>query len=398
MKRKPANRSQKASRSADKRKGTHSNDENDQQHDQFIAKPNFRKGGAYSTMPEQPGSTPTDWRVGVVMAICLPISILIFWKITLPLMWWIFTLIVGSDFAKKLSFFKEDLVNIVTSECPIWISAQERAFLNDRSHDNILRVSDISREDFEKIVRRGEPVIVTDALRDWEAFGLYDCGYFMRKFPEAEYFDWQGQERISLGNITKRQGFTGLQCASGYMETKWKSNQKYIKEWLRKMPPPYFLMEDMYTSHPFGKDEEPSVTGFLGVPGTGVSPHLDEICDTIMTVQLSGVKNWSVSWPVKDGSGVRWSKPIVFTLYPGEAMFWYVAMRHHTEVIEDCSLSFSFLLKSPAPTDYLQRLVQDLSSVPRAERDALFQETEAAKVDYIDSCGIITDTGRTFIT
>ncbi|XP_022079332.1 uncharacterized protein LOC110973112 isoform X2 [Acanthaster planci] len=219
----------------------------------------------------------------------------------------------------------------------------------------------------------------------------------MRKFPEAEYFDWQGQETINLGNITNRPAFSGLQCASGYMETSWDSNRKYAKEWLRKMPPPYFLREDAYVRHPFAEDREPSITGFLGVPGTGVAPHLDETCDTIMTAQLAGVKNWSVSWPVKDGERIRWGKPIVFTLYPGEAMFWYVAMRHHTEVIEDCSLSFSFLLKSPAPTEYFQRLVEDLSSVPKMEQDALFKETETAKLDYVDTCGILTDDGRTFI-
>ena len=78
-------------------------------------------------------------------------------------------------------------------------------------------------------------------------------------------------------------------------------------------------------------------------------------------------------------------------------MFWYVAMRHHTEVIDDCSLSFSFLLNTPAPRDYLKKLVQDLSSVSREERDALFLETGTSKVDYIDSCGIVEDKGTDFI-
>ena len=52
------------------------------------------------------------------------------------------------------------------------------------------------------------------------------------------------------------------------------------------MPPPYFLPENAYTYRPHAADKEPSVTGFLGVPGTGVAPHLDETCDTIMTAQV----------------------------------------------------------------------------------------------------------------
>ena len=52
------------------------------------------------------------------------------------------------------------------------------------------------------------------------------------------------------------------------------------------MPPPYFLAEDAYIRHPFQADVDPSVTGFIGVPGTGVAPHLDETCDTIMTAQV----------------------------------------------------------------------------------------------------------------
>ena len=53
----------------------------------------------------------------------------------------------------------------MTSECPLWIAAEDRAFLEDKSHEDILRVSDVSQENLEEIVRRGEPVIVTDALR-----------------------------------------------------------------------------------------------------------------------------------------------------------------------------------------------------------------------------------------
>ena len=52
---------------------------------------------------------------------------------------------------------------------------------------------------------------------------------------------------------------------------------------------PYFFPEDVKKETAFsykGPTGSPPMTGFLGVPGTGVSPHLDETCDNFMTVQV----------------------------------------------------------------------------------------------------------------
>ena len=86
-----------------------------------------------------------------------------------------------------------------------------------------------------------------------------------------------------------------------------------------------------------------------------------------------------------------------FFLSPGEALLWYVSMQHHTEVIEGCSLSFSFTTKYPPPTDYFNRLVQELSLVDRTERDRLYESVGAAKVDFIDSCSLFESDGQTYI-
>lgn len=49
---------------------------------------------------------------------------------------------------------------------------------------------------------------------------------------------------------------------------------------MKKMSPlPSFLPSNALP------DDTP-ITGFIGVPGTGVSPHLDETCDTLMTAQV----------------------------------------------------------------------------------------------------------------
>ena len=53
---------------------------------------------------------------------------------------------------------------------------------------------------------------------------------------------------------------------------------------------PYFYPKDSTMESAFNyrnhQQESPPMTGFIGMPGTGVSPHLDETCDNFMTVQV----------------------------------------------------------------------------------------------------------------
>ena len=57
------------------------------------------------------------------------------------------------------------MTDYLTSECPLWMSSEERAYLEQRSQRHIRRVSKITREEFTEYVSRGEPVIITDAIR-----------------------------------------------------------------------------------------------------------------------------------------------------------------------------------------------------------------------------------------
>ena len=51
------------------------------------------------------------------------------------------------------------------SKCPLWMTARDRAYLEDRSEQQIRRVTNIGKEDFIQAVSKGEPIIVTDAVR-----------------------------------------------------------------------------------------------------------------------------------------------------------------------------------------------------------------------------------------
>ncbi|XP_070571043.1 uncharacterized protein [Ptychodera flava] len=346
-------------------------------------------------------SSPSDVKftppfVGVIMALSLPVSLLVFWYITLPFLWWLVSSIVGVDFIRNIMFLKEDIAAALTSPCALWIPADERAYLNDHSDWTVKRLSNVTANQFIDFVNRGEPVIVTDAMKDWESFHKFNCTYLIENYPDVEYFDWQGGRRMPIRYIPERWEQAGMECASGYIEMSWPANNKYLKEWSDQMPAPYFLPKDVYTDGGLA-EKTVSMTGFLGTPSTGVSPHLDETCDTFMTVQFSGVKNWSISWPVRESDELKWAKPTIVTLYPGDILFWYVSMRHHTEVLEGCSLSFSFLLNTPAPKQYFENLHEDFKAVTQTERNKLFASTHAANLDYIDSCSIVHNNGKDYI-
>ncbi|XP_019614290.1 PREDICTED: uncharacterized protein LOC109462206 [Branchiostoma belcheri] len=344
-----------------------------------------RKAGSTSLEEELP--SPVSVPVGLVLALTLPVSLAVLWKFSLPLL---AVSVLGEEAVQRVTDVAFDLAAHFTSPCPVWIPHAERRWLQQPSDRQIRRVSNISRREFVMVVNRGEPVIITDAMQGWESLNRFDCDYFIKTYPTAEYFDWQKGHKIRFGDIPTVYGGDpdSWKCASGYFDTFWDTNMKAAVDWLAQVPEPYFLPEGSLTASTAGHVRAPMMTGFLGTPGTGVSPHLDETCETFMTVQFSGVKNWSLSWPEVHDGKLRWSPPMVFTLNPGEIMLWYVGMRHHTEVVSGCSLSFSYRFSTPAPMNYFEKLRNALQSFPQEEIRKLFAETKAMDVDYAEHCEV----------
>ncbi|XP_030829651.1 uncharacterized protein LOC586955 [Strongylocentrotus purpuratus] len=348
--------------------------------------------GASSLQPLSTEQLTVDYKAGVIMAITFPLALIFFWKVTLPVTWFVMKTALGEQLVLKLNYFKQDVFERLTSECPSWIPAEERSYLDDRLSETLRRIpSPKTQQEFEDLIELGEPLIITDAMKGWESFGTWDCDSFTKEYKDADYFDWQADVKFKLSNISNRPGYEGMKCAAGYIEPFWPENSKYVKDWMKKMSPlPSFLPSNALP------DDSP-ITGFIGVPGTGVSPHLDETCDTLMTAQFSGVKNWSMSWPVKEDGVVKWRKPVVFTLYPGDMMFWYTNMRHHTEVVHGCSLSFSFRIHTPAPKLYLteqRKLISDLSD---ENRYRLYEETQTRDKFFLDKCHLVMKYDQVFL-
>lgn len=59
-----------------------------------------------------------------------------------------------------------DVFERLTSECPSWIPAEERSYLDDRLSETLRRIpSPKTQQEFEDLIELGEPLIITDAMK-----------------------------------------------------------------------------------------------------------------------------------------------------------------------------------------------------------------------------------------
>ena len=268
------------------------------------------------------------------------------------------------------------------------------------------RVTNITREQFREYAIRGQPVIVTDGMRDWGGRGKWTCDYFHHTFPnedvggftayKADALKWRKklgdpwfltrealgtpQEEADPKNPTVMSWYFSALGVDGTRGHEIKRNETVsaiIREDLRV---PYFLDQTpLNRDTVFGR-----VEFFFGTDGAGVHPHTDPVCQWIFSGQASGRKSWRLSLPYNidaleranpsyrfrpsDGNtllAIMANKaPLYeFTLLPGELMFFPPGMIHTTKAVgPECSTSLSLQFASPNPVQYLKEFSTDLVS------------------------------------
>ena len=63
--------------------------------------------GASSLKPLSTEQLQIDYKIGVIMAITFPVALLVFWKVTLPLTWFVIKTVLGDQLVSKLYYFKQ---------------------------------------------------------------------------------------------------------------------------------------------------------------------------------------------------------------------------------------------------------------------------------------------------
>ncbi|XP_071822248.1 uncharacterized protein [Apostichopus japonicus] len=339
--------------------------------------------GASNISPDERKIEPI---VGVILAASLPLAVIVFWKITIPFLYFCVSTVLGAELLQKINYLQQDVFNLMTSPCPPWISAEERAFLEKQDYHQVRRFHDISKADFEEQIDKGEPFILTEAMRSWPSD--WDCHNFIKMYPDVEYFDLQSGSYHPLKDITERSGYEEDECASGEIDMTSEPNRKHFKEQLKQIQIPYFMEDDFSTSVSNGSIVSMD-TLYLGVAGTGIPPYVEESCTSFMAAQFSGVTAWSFSRPIVEHDKLSWSKPMRLFLQPGEIVFWFPSMRYHREVADGCSLSLRFRFQMPAPKTFLEDVKTDLSSLHSENgRD------NTSPLSFITKCSIVEENGR----
>lgn len=63
-------------------------------------------------------------------------------------------------------------------------------------------------------------------------------------------------------------------------------------------------------------------------------------------------------------------------------------MRHHIEVVEDCSLSFNFKFNSPVPKEFYEKVKQGVSSLLAEMQDDSGDSSLTSDLNFIKDCSL----------
>lgn len=253
---------------------------------------------------------------------------------------------------------------------------------------SILRKSNLTKAEFDKLVRSGQPFVVDDCADGWP-FKEWKCEDFGRHWPSGNMkAEYSSGGRTTLGDgiwwNKLRDGARSPQHMSGgemiagpYIwhvkdEEPPATKRSVQKHWRS----PYFF-NSTAANHLEAWD---SFEFWFSLPGGGAFAHSDSYCEMTISTQLRGVKTWRLmmypttptvfdSFEAFDMGvyGVnKWSPEYEFEVGPGQCFLFPPGYMHETHVKPssnpDCSVATTFQYNLPFPTKYIRSFLPRLFS------------------------------------
>ena len=280
-----------------------------------------------------------------------------------------------------------------------------------------VRLTNTTTEEFEAYIRRGMPVIVTDAARGWSEGGMGDwtCEG-VRKLFKGQHQEGDAPIFLQYANADGQGGIKPVEMGS----KSWQDHKHDNGESAGgadstatgaaaaaaqpgpKLAPIYWGVKDgergpgsmfekvrRYTRLPYflrrtsaNSDFVPSTPEFwFSRPGAGAKAHQDSHCQGTMSVQLSGVKRWRIgptppvpnlatARPLFDSyvDTAKWAPLFEFELRKGEGLFFPTSFVHETANVGDiCAASITFQYDFPQPTAFLRHYLPRLYAAPNMQ-------------------------------
>ncbi|CAD5115317.1 DgyrCDS4304 [Dimorphilus gyrociliatus] len=192
------------------------------------------------------------------------------------------------------------------------------------------RVSKISVEKFEKYYAYSQqPVIITDAMKNWSASAAFNFEYFKKLFGNEEVHSGDMCQFFPYKTHFKSLG-EAMNMSSSYMK-----NTKWYIGWSNCDPFATTELRNHYSKPYFlPRFSESSRTDwiFMGSPGYGASMHIDRVGKPSWQAQVKGQKLWTLE-PAPE-CYLSCKNRIQVTVNPGEIIvldtnYWF----HSTRII-----------------------------------------------------------------
>ncbi|CAH2243670.1 uncharacterized protein LOC120626369 [Pararge aegeria] len=198
--------------------------------------------------------------------------------------------------------------------------------------NDVTRLSNISAEEFEDLYAyTTQPVIVTDATKNWKAIEQFNFQFFAdfyrndkmgKRINECFYFSYKSgfkslDEVFSMDD--ERANLSGDPWYVGW-STCYEEETRALRQYYTR---PYFL--------PRTAESDMVDWIFMGGPGQGAHMHVDSVRHMSWQAQVRGRKQWQLAPPPECFYACRW---ITFSVEPGEILVvdtnrWY----HKTNVL-----------------------------------------------------------------
>lgn len=244
----------------------------------------------------------------------------------------------------------------------------------------IVRVNNLSDEEFRELVRKAYPFVVDDCAPKAQLQDM-PCSEYGRRWPnehmKAEYTP--GQSHIYLRDPTwhtvqnptakaKMHLSEGKPIAGPYVwHVKDEMEDPRTKPTLQKMfPVPYFLNSSVLNS----QEALDSFEMWFALENGGTQAHADAYCETAVSLQLRGRKRWRMGafpnitnafqpWSFHDGEIYRsshlWAPEYEMVVEPGQCIVFPMGYIHETYIAEGdggddgCSVATTFQMQDPQP-------------------------------------------------
>jgi hypothetical protein len=313
-------------------------------------------------------------------------------------------------------------VHIVRSSIVVYADSEKRKFLDEFAQINPTgsraiystiseefdSMSEISRDKFDTIIRRGIPTVFRDAGSDFKELLSLSCDDFSKRWPRtpmrAEYTGADHEVMVELGEgdlwINNTRAPLGMNlpedCDTAESQNSRPSVGPYvlhIKDRVRRSLKKE--ISDMFPGLRWARGfpqtlldahTRDSIEFWFQPVGGGTFAHNDGYCRSVMSVQLRGKKKWSfmmipeVQVLSRDifnefDSGIydsnhKWIPDFEVTLGEGDAVYFPPGYMHETRTIEgpsetdQCATSMTFTVSIPMPTRYIRRFLNRLSTSP----------------------------------